>query len=482
MKKTIIFILTLVSTSIAYPQSVIYDEDGVISDVTRLGLGPGKVSKDTLSYFVDTSSTEKLSASEFIQAVQSSFNEWSNHSIFTFYQVTSSDEADFKIKFVASANHGDGVPFRINELAHSFVPNENVYCGEMHILDAVEWATDGSANKYDLQTTVTHEIGHLLGLLHSNESEACLYQYYLSNGGHTLHIDDCNRIWNLYGFPSGKVNIAGDMQLLIQNDYYVRNLPRGASLSWNFTDEVPSNVSLVTYPNNINLCTVSQSERTQFNTNLSATIKYGYIKVRNLTKYIYSTEGFTGTYSQMGYAQNNAFTPDGPPIPIHLNSELVLYSPNFVGRTISHSGVTPSYFYYDNNKTIRIVLSNAYDGQRLYVHANSNTGTSYLITLRVTTYGTDNIKDISLNVQDDNLKVSLIDTESDADRLYELSDDMDNLYWHYEIINPINKRKMKEQDATGPDSYTNVSEWEKGLYLVRATIGGNILTKKINIR
>src|SRR5205085_1635332 len=37
------------------------------------------------------------------------------------------------------------------------------------------WATDGNVHRYDVQTTVTHELGHALGLQHSARPEATMY-------------------------------------------------------------------------------------------------------------------------------------------------------------------------------------------------------------------------------------------------------------------------------------------------------------------
>lgn len=37
------------------------------------------------------------------------------------------------------------------------------------------WATDGSGQAFDLQAAIAHEVGHVLGLLHSEHAEATMY-------------------------------------------------------------------------------------------------------------------------------------------------------------------------------------------------------------------------------------------------------------------------------------------------------------------
>jgi hypothetical protein len=75
-----------------------------------------------------------------------------------------------------------------------------------------KWATDGSAHSFDIQSAVTHELGHVLGLEHAVTPEATMY--FDSQPGltykRTLHADDIAGLCYLY--PQGAFSCAADTQ------------------------------------------------------------------------------------------------------------------------------------------------------------------------------------------------------------------------------------------------------------------------------
>uniref|UniRef100_A0A0N5AX08 ZnMc domain-containing protein n=1 Tax=Syphacia muris TaxID=451379 RepID=A0A0N5AX08_9BILA len=142
------------------------------------------------------------------RAITEAFNTWSEVIPLNFTEVTTA--GDIKISF-QSKDHGNCPPFDGpgQVLAHATEPNGNP--SFVHFDDEEYWVyrNENKLRRYpftDLLNVAIHEIGHTLGLDHSEADDAIMnaqYNYPFDRYGRyiggTLREDDIRRIQQLYG-------------------------------------------------------------------------------------------------------------------------------------------------------------------------------------------------------------------------------------------------------------------------------------------
>ncbi|HET6821707.1 MAG TPA: matrixin family metalloprotease, partial [Anaerolineales bacterium] len=133
--------------------------------------------------------------------IRRAFALWADQTALTFTEVTS-NAADIVIGW-AVRDHGDGDPFDGpgDVLAHASFPNpydnSQVF---LHFDDDERWV-DSDTRDVDLLTVAAHEIGHTLGLAHSNDPNALMFPSY-SGPRRFLGDDDIAGVQSLYGVGS----------------------------------------------------------------------------------------------------------------------------------------------------------------------------------------------------------------------------------------------------------------------------------------
>ena len=157
---------------------------------------------------------------------------------------------------MGAGNHGDGFPFDgVNGvLAHAFFPppNGGTFSGDIHFDDDETWTMNMQATwakPIDLVTVAAHEIGHALGLGHSNVTCALMNPFY--TGSHRyLSQDDIDGIQSIYGNRTVVRTVNFDCA---GGTLFINNLPVGATVIW-----TSSKTSIATVVNNNNQGIVSR--------------------------------------------------------------------------------------------------------------------------------------------------------------------------------------------------------------------------------
>lgn len=166
-----------------------------ISTTRQYELGPSYWEKTDLTYKI-MNVTPDLSQKQVHDAIQDAFYMWSAVVNLTFRPVN--EQIDIKIKFTQKY-HDDTYPFDGpgGALAHAFFPGED-NGGDIHFDEDETWTANTNVGS-NLMQIATHELGHSLGLRHSNVKNSVMYPEYYYRQNFALHADDIAGIQKLYG-------------------------------------------------------------------------------------------------------------------------------------------------------------------------------------------------------------------------------------------------------------------------------------------
>ncbi len=174
---------------------------------------------------------EKISELIQIPITERCFNRWGKELGLTFERTRSLDESDIKIfwftKGVESIVSYDGFDGLHGTLARALIttPDNKNYFGHIHFDVEENWTTSEIPPSLgtDYESVLMHEIGHILGLAHSEVKESIMFPSY--KYGRELTQDDIDACTALrLKYKTFKVDIQGIQRMINQAGDILHNV------------------------------------------------------------------------------------------------------------------------------------------------------------------------------------------------------------------------------------------------------------------
>ena len=309
---------------------------------------------------------------------------------------------------------------------------------------------------------------------------------------------------------AGSRIIGSDYQCLTTG-YYVPCIPPGAYVVWSHTGQGTSMYNLEPDSPAPNHCYLRRNNTPAtssfFHSTLTAQIIWGGSVFKTMTMNLIGNTGKIFTYDQPSCNSyyNSYYTfQEIENMPISPNETkfvpvgclFVLKSGYFVGKTITTIG-TPWMFDNHIKSEIQFVLAppSASDSLTIVVGARAcddevrftfyplpESGMIYAYAIDMTPEGEQHYK-LAIGENEEYLSVSTQSEKREAIKEDTPKDPADTPAWSVNAINVKTGAKVLQEELSQPTYMMDTSQWEPGVYVVRAFTGGDVIfARKITVR
>ena len=283
--------------------------------------------------------------------------------------------------------------------------------------------------------------------------------------------------------------------------YSVQNLPSGYNVTWTYTPH--SGTSLPSWafiPNSptTNQCTIDNFNKNYINGTLTATITNGATTITTLEKEIRSGDGFLATCSQpLGYIEpiygnfenvenTSADFSDNAAFAVKKSSlgsyPVTITSPFFSNATITHTSISGLSWQHSGN-TITLSYP-ANDNLDPVLVVTGKSSTDYRV-YRFSIYSQPDIPlQLTAMVQGRTVTLALVPDEEAAkdysvEALSRFVSGLAGRKWDVTVSDALTGKVVYECHTTGASLEINAAEWASGIYVVKTSVGSQVLTQKI---
>ena len=282
-------------------------------------------------------------------------------------------------------------------------------------------------------------------------------------------------------YPTGNIFIAGPTLICDSALYSVVNLPSNAKVSW--TNGLFSLTSRPNYPLN-SQCMLINDHYNQFANPQFAGI-YATISIPGIENYILSKDIRISGWRYVSYTQyangsypyvSNTQASLNAPNYINPGCEIFLFSDNFKLMNITHSGVTPSTWSFNNNNSyLTFTLPNSSVGQTFTIHVRANKGEGDCNDFDISFIATTN----SLNSQSSPQIEIRAAERGNYIRMASLDE---NSIWNLKVYNALAGESVINTEVQGASKFIDTSSWKPGVYIVRCQVGDKVVTEKMTVK